>query len=142
MNHPAFSPPAASNATVGARNAATSPSSSSSSQPGRRSPASHPAFSSYVIELEFMIAERDSLAALPIADRLLLAGAGVQASDVDRGLLGWSNELVLHVIEIKNQAPSASLAMLVPAFQSEVRYFNRLLVLYGARLMPTAMHPW
>jgi len=142
MNHPAFSPHAASNATVGARNAASSPSSSSSSQPGRRSPSSLPAFSAYGIELEFMIVERDSLAALPIADRLLHAGAGVQASDVDRGLLGWSNELVLHVIEIKNQAPSASLAKLVPAFQNEVRYINRLLELYGARLMPTAMHPW
>lgn len=95
------------------------------------------AFTGYGIELEYMIVDRDSLAIAPLADRLL-----DRRNQVDRGLLGWSNELVLHVIEIKNLRPTASLAMLPDALQSEVRHINRLLRTMGARLMPAAMHPW
>lgn len=125
-----------------------SPTFSPTLQPDRHNPASLSAasplraFSAYGIELEFMIVERDGLSVLPIADLLLQAGAGEQTCDVDRGLLGWSNELALHVIEVKNQYPAPSLGALLPAMQAEVRYLNRLLDLYGARLMPTAMHPW
>src|SRR3569623_577123 len=139
MNHPAFSRHAVPAPMAALRKAASSP---SSSPPARHSPTPLPAFSAYGIELEFMIVDRDFPAALPIADRLLQAGAGEPASDVDRGLLGWSNELALHVIEIKNQAPSASPETLLQPLRTEVRYINRMLELYGAMLMPTAMHPW
>lgn len=139
MNHPAFSPHVASATMAGSSNAASVP---LSSQPNRRNPSPLPAFSAYGIELEYMIVERDSLAVLPIADRLLQVGAGEPASDVERGLLGWSNELALHVLEIKNRAPSASLQTLIQPLRNEVRYINRMLELYGAMLMPTAMHPW
>ena len=100
------------------------------------------AFAGYGIELEYMIVDQETLSVLPIADRLLRDGAGEPAGDVARGLLGWSNELVLHVIELKNMRPTASLALLPDAFQDEVRFVNRMLARYGARLMPGGMHPW
>jgi carboxylate-amine ligase len=100
------------------------------------------AFAGYGIELEYMIVERDTLSVLPIADRLLAAAAGDGSHAVEHGALGWSNELVLHVVEIKNLRPSPSLAPLVDAFQQELREIDRSLSAMGARLMPGAMHPW
>jgi carboxylate-amine ligase len=100
-------------------------------------PPALPAFSACGIELEYMIVDRERLSVLPIADRLL-----GENGEVDRGLLGWSNELVLHVLEIKNRQPAASLDGLPEAFQSEVRELNRQLQPMNARLMPGAMHPW
>lgn len=95
------------------------------------------AFSACGIELEYMIVDRERLSVLPVADRLL-----GESGEVDRGLLGWSNELVLHVLEIKNRQPAASLDGLPDAFQSEVRELNRQLQAMHAQLMPGAMHPW
>jgi glutamate---cysteine ligase / carboxylate-amine ligase len=99
-------------------------------------------FQGYGIELEYMIVDRHQLSPVPIADQLLRAATDVFTSEVDRGLLGWSNEMALHVIEIKNRRPASALESLPTAFQTEVRYINRILELFGARLMPTAMHPW
>lgn len=89
-----------------------------------------------------MIVDRDSLAVRPIADCLLRAFAGCDASDVERDTVGWSNELVRHVIEIKNSAPTPDVASLPPRFHDEIREANAVLAAHGARLMPTAMHPW
>ncbi len=101
-----------------------------------------PAFSGYGIELEYVIVDRDSLAVRPAAGELLRAFAGRDASDVERGQLGWSNELVAHVVELKNIAPAPVLDALPSDFQREVREANRALEPISARLMPTGMHPW
>lgn len=106
-------------------------------QPGKLS-----AFSGQGVELELMIVDRETLEPLPIADRLLHTEAGVLTTDVRRGALGWSNELALHVLEVKNLDPRTPLEALPGAFQREVRYINRVLAHFQARLMPTAMHPW
>lgn len=106
--------------------------------PGQRALA---AFEGQGIELEYMIVDRDSLMPLPIADRVLATEAGRQTSELLRGDLGWSNEFVMHVIEIKNPDPRLPLSTLGPALQREVRYLNRMLEHFHARLMPTAMHP-
>jgi carboxylate-amine ligase len=100
------------------------------------------AFRGYGIELEYMIVDREYLSVLPVADRLLRMAAGTDDYEVGRGLLGWSNELVLHVIEVKNRRPIFSLSMLPKVFQAEVKTINEMLQSLGARLMPTAMHPW
>lgn len=100
------------------------------------------AFAGYGIELEYMIVDRRTLAVLPIADQLLRKAAGEYVADVDRGRFGWSNELVLHLVEIKNTAPDARLDGLAAGFQAEVGRIDELLAGFGARLMPTAMHPW
>jgi gamma-glutamyl:cysteine ligase YbdK (ATP-grasp superfamily) len=99
-------------------------------------PALH-AFAGYGIELEYMIVDRQTLAVLPIADQLLR-----DAAEVDRGRFGWSNELVLHLVELKNARPDPALEPLAAAFQIEINEINRLLEPMGARLMPGAMHPW
>jgi len=95
------------------------------------------AFAGYGIELEYMIVERQTLAPLPIADRLLQ-----DVAEIQRGAFGWSNEIVLHLVEIKNARPSPALAPLVAGFQAELAQINQLLEPMNARLMPTAMHPW
>jgi len=102
-------------------------------------------FEGYGVELEYMLVERETLAALPAADRVLAAAAGEITSEVTVGTLSWSNELVLHVIELKTDGPAAHLggpAGLADTFQDGVRRINDLLAPWSARLMPTAMHPW
>ncbi|HET9751241.1 MAG TPA: glutamate-cysteine ligase family protein, partial [Casimicrobiaceae bacterium] len=101
-----------------------------------------PAFTGAGIELEYMIVDRDTLDVRPIAERLLASFAGHEAADVERGPMGWSNELVRHVVEVKNRAPVPTLAPLIARFQDEIRAADALLAEYDARLMPTAMHPW
>ncbi|MBC7514804.1 MAG: glutamate--cysteine ligase [Herminiimonas sp.] len=100
------------------------------------------AFAGIGIELEYAIVGADSLDVLPIADWLLAHEAGPGATDVLRGAYGWSNELVLHVIEIKNRAPAATLAGLAEGFAAEAGAIDDLLRKRGARLLPGAMHPW
>lgn len=100
------------------------------------------AFAGCGIELEYMIVERDTLAVAPIADRLLADASGRPAATVERGRFAWSNEIVLHLVELKNVRPDPALAPLADGFQAEVRQINRLLEPLGARLMPTGMHPW
>ncbi len=101
-----------------------------------------PAFAGYGVELEYMIVDQAHLDVKPIADQLLCAAAGHPAADVPRGAMAWSNELALHVIEIKNPAPVARLEGLAEAFHAEVRAANELLAGMGARLLPGGMHPW
>lgn len=94
------------------------------------------------VELEHMLVDAQTLSVRPLADRLLEAAAGEPVADLERGAVAWSNELVLHVVEFKTNGPAASLAGLAAQFAAEVRHANALLAPMGARLMPTAMHPW
>ena len=100
------------------------------------------AFEGYGIELEYMIVDRATLDVWPIADRLLVDSSGNTDGSVERGSMGWSNELIAHVIEIKNTRPERSLASLPRRFDAEIRAINAALASHGACLMPTGMHPW
>jgi carboxylate-amine ligase len=100
------------------------------------------AFAGYGIELEYMIVDRRTLSVRPMADALLRACAGDDVCEVARGRFAWSNEVALHVIELKNTHPDATLGPLVDGFQAEVRAINAMLDRLGARIMPAAMHPW
>ena len=98
------------------------------------------AFGGYGIELEYMIVDRETLAVRPIAERLL---EGMRTMvNADGTHFGWSNELVAHVVELKNEEPSARLEPLVGGFEAEIARANAALAEMGARLMPSAMHPW
>lgn len=99
-------------------------------------------FAAFGVELEYMIVAADTLDVRPITDRLLFDVAGEYVSDVERGRISWSNELALHVVELKTSDPAQSLAGLAAEFQDSVAEINRLLAPHEARLMPTAMHPW
>jgi len=100
------------------------------------------AFAGYGVELEYMIVDQATLAVRPLADALLRDAAGTVVNELPREGLAWSNELTLHLIELKNPAPVPDLASLAAAFQEEVAEINRRLAPHGARLMPTGMHPW
>jgi carboxylate-amine ligase len=99
-------------------------------------------FEAYGVELEYMIVDAKTLDVAPIADRLLVDEAGKIESEIERGPISWSNELVLHVLEMKTNGPAPALHPLAAAFQRQVHEANELLAPLGARLMPAAMHPW
>ena len=103
-------------------------------------------FDAYGIELEYMIVDRETLDVRPICDELFLAATGTETSEVepdgDAGTVSWSNELTLHVVELKTQRPTKSLDGLADAFQDHVQRVNAILAPMNAMLLPTGMHPW
>lgn len=103
---------------------------------------SFPLFERFGVELEYMIVDARTLRVRPWADRLIRHAGGTVEDGVARGPLAWSNELALHLIELKTDQPATRLDDLDRAFQAEVRHINHLLARDGARLLPTAMHPW
>jgi gamma-glutamyl:cysteine ligase YbdK (ATP-grasp superfamily) len=98
-------------------------------------------FEAYGIELEYAIVNQDDLSILPIADQLLERVAGSQVSDFEDGAITWSNELVLHVIELKTTYPSPRLDRLESEFHRSIIRLNKALADFKAILLPTAMHP-
>jgi carboxylate-amine ligase len=110
-------------------------------------PDAVPAFRAFGVELEYMIVSRDTLDVRPLAGAALRALAGREdteppPADVPLGMLGWSNELVCHLLELKNPRPAPSLAELALPMASRIAEMNDLLEPMGARLMPGGMHPW
>ena len=99
-------------------------------------------FSVFGVELEYMIVSADTRAVLPVADQLLRAESGAWESHCERGELGWSNELALHVIELKTKGPVPSLAGVADSAARDIQTLNRALARLGGCLMPSAMHPW
>jgi gamma-glutamyl:cysteine ligase YbdK (ATP-grasp superfamily) len=102
----------------------------------------HHLFDVLGVEIEYMIVERDSLDVLPAADRLIKAEAGSIEPEIEVGPIAWSNELVLHVIELKTNGPSRERKGLASAFQESVSRMAGHLGQMDALLMPGAMHPW
>jgi gamma-glutamyl:cysteine ligase YbdK (ATP-grasp superfamily) len=100
------------------------------------------AFSGYGVELEYMIVDRSTLSILPIADKVLHRLSGTYAAEYECGELAWSNELALHLLELKNIEPKTDIDLLPAAFQDEIQWMNAVLESMDAKLMPTAMHPW
>ena len=99
-------------------------------------------FARFGVELEYMIVDAASLDVQPIADELLRSFAGEYVSDVELDGIALSNELVLHVVELKTNGPTPRLDGCGARFQQAVGEVNQRLQPFGARLMPTAMHPW
>jgi gamma-glutamyl:cysteine ligase YbdK (ATP-grasp superfamily) len=99
-------------------------------------------FEGYGVEMEYMIVHQETLDVLPVSDKLLERAAGKIVNEVSRYGMAWSNELALHVIEIKTDGPVSSFQDLGTIFQQEVRVMNGALEAFNARLMPGAMHPW
>ncbi|GGK67941.1 glutamate-cysteine ligase family protein [Rufibacter glacialis] len=99
-------------------------------------------FAGYGVEMEYMIVDRDTLQVRPMSDQVLQAEAGHLTSDVERGAMAWSNELVLHVLELKTNGPAPALAPLAQMFHSEVVRVNQLLLPFNAMLLPSGTHPF
>ena len=97
-------------------------------------------FAGYGIELEYMVVDRASLAVRPIVDELLRHFAGRIVGDFDDGAVSWSNELALHVLELKSNGP-APLRGAAGEFQRSLARLDAALAPMGARLLPGGMHP-
>lgn len=102
----------------------------------------HSLFSVYGIEVEYPICQKSSLQILPLADVLLRDFAGATTNDVTFGEMGLSNELCLHVIEMKNEVPLPSLAEIARQMHHTVLQAQEKLDVYNATLLPTGMHPF
>lgn len=102
----------------------------------------YPLMKAIGIEIEFMIVDKKTLAVKGVADELMRAASGSYATDIETGPIAWSNELPLHLIELKTNGPVDSLSGKAALFRAEVARINEFLDGMGATLMPTAMHPW
>lgn len=98
-------------------------------------------FEVFGIELEYMLVHSTDLKINPIVDKLLTRKHGSLTSDVDNGMIEWSNELVAHVVELKTNGPTSDLDTLDELFSENIREMNVLLAEFDTQLMPTASHP-
>ena len=99
-------------------------------------------FEGYGVELEYMIVDKESLKVNPVADKVIYEIAGEYLSEIELGDINWSNELVLHVIELKTNGPISSIQNLDLIFQEHVQHINRILNKYDSKLLPTGIHPF
>ena len=99
-------------------------------------------FQGYGIELEYMLVDKDTLAVKPFTDELLKHELGEYGSDFENGMVTWSNELVLHVVELKSTHPESNFSALESAFADNILRMNTILETRNAMLMPTAAHPF
>ncbi|KAA5547756.1 carboxylate-amine ligase [Adhaeribacter rhizoryzae] len=99
-------------------------------------------FQGYGVELEYMIVDSQTLQVKPITDKVIYDQVGAYVSVVEFAEMAWSNELVLHVIELKTNGPAENLTNLPALFQEQVNNINKILQRYNARLLPSGMHPF
>ncbi len=99
-------------------------------------------FEGYGIEIEYMLVSIDDLSIVPASDRALETLAGEVTNEAQVDSCAWSNELPLHVMELKNSEPVPAVAPLGEVFAGHVQRMNALLEPMGAMLMPGAMHPF
>lgn len=103
-------------------------------------------FSVVGIELEYMIVDKSHYDVLPIADVLLKTLEGAKdnniVNEVELGEVAASNELALHVIELKTNGPKTDLTPFAAHFHHEIQQVNQILKTQSACLMPTGSHPW
>lgn len=90
------------------------------------------------VELEYMIVDRTTLGVLPIGDYVLQRLTPM----LRRSSVKPTNELVMHVLELRNPRPVTDTASLLPAFQRAVTQANDVLAKKNAMLMGGGVHPW
>lgn len=99
-------------------------------------------FEKYGIELEYMIVDQDTLRVLPVTDKIIEKASGLIQNEICRGEVSWSNELVLHVIELKTSEPVSGLNGVADLFHKNILHINSLLDSLNGRLLPGPMHPF
>jgi glutathione synthase/RimK-type ligase-like ATP-grasp enzyme/gamma-glutamyl:cysteine ligase YbdK (ATP-grasp superfamily) len=94
------------------------------------------------LELEYPTVDED-LDVVALVEPAFRAIAGRGTSDIELDRVGFSNEIADHVFEVKTLDPVRSLRDADEAIVSGIRRFSEVLQQeWGARLLPTAMHPW
>lgn len=106
-------------------------------------PAPLELFDAYGVELEYMLVDRETLDVRPVADLLLSSlSGGKLVSEFESGPITWSNELALHVIELKTTDPARNIRHLPTQFENAIGDLRPSLDALNLRLLPTGMHPW
>ncbi|HSQ41706.1 MAG TPA: glutamate-cysteine ligase family protein [Fibrobacteraceae bacterium] len=96
----------------------------------------------YGVEQEYMLVNATSLDVEPKADLLLCDVMGEEIENLEHDGIGYSNELVAHVLELKAAQPLTTLHGWSSRIAQEIRTINDTLRKEGLRLLPTAAHPW
>ena len=104
--------------------------------------SSYPIFSVLGIEIEYMIVDKYSLKVQPISDTLLKALAGTLTNEVALGDIAISNELVMHVLELKNNGPKPPKTPIREQFQKAILDIQGLLEQHQVILLPSGAHPF
>src|SRR5258708_12096833 len=99
-------------------------------------------FQAYGIELEYMIVDKSTLAVKPVTDELLKHELGDYGSEFENGMVTWSNELVLHVIELKSTRPESNFSALESAFPHIIDPINTLFPARTTIPLPPPTHPF
>ncbi len=102
----------------------------------------YPIFSVLGIEIEYMLVDRISLKVQPQSDCILKALAGKQVNEVVLDEIGISNELVMHVLELKNNGPKSTQVDVAHQFQQTILKLQDLLAQHHLMLLPTGAHPF
>lgn len=98
-------------------------------------------FSVLGIEIEYMLVDNE-LNVCPQSDLILNALAGKPVNEIELGDIAISNELVMHVLELKNNGPKPPNTLIVDQFQHTIENLQPLLAKHGLQLLPTGAHPW
>jgi glutamate---cysteine ligase / carboxylate-amine ligase len=110
-------------------------------------------FQAFGVELEYMVVDRDTLKVRPVVDKLLqqagkLPGANVETeghpdfpNQVEFEDIAWSNELTLHVLELKTTSPAKRLEGLDQNFHRHIQRISQMLADMNCMLLPGGMHP-
>lgn len=99
-------------------------------------------FSVVGLEIEYMLVDKDTLDVQPKSDRVIQAIAGEIINEVRFGDTAISNELVMHVLELKNNGPRALSEPIEQHFQASIETLQPILNKENLMLLPTAAHPW
>lgn len=99
-------------------------------------------FEAFGIELEYMLVNSSTLDVSAVADRVLETAAGHPSSDFEFDGATWSNELALHVLELKGTNPESNLVLLGKTLSEAILAMQASFSPHDVILLPTAMHPW
>ncbi len=99
-------------------------------------------FTGLGVELEIMLVNSETLNPQAQVAELFQSMTGTPCSDVELGEVSWSNELVSHVLEIKNPKPVSHLNELYFNYQKSIESAWKQAEGLGGQLLGAAMHPW
>lgn len=105
--------------------------------------SNYPLFFVIGLEIEYMVVDKTTLNVCPVSDIILQELAqGKLSNEVELGETAVSNELVMHVIEVKNNGPKPLSRAIVDQFQGTLEQLQQVLEPHGWQLLPTGAHPW
>lgn len=103
----------------------------------------YPLFSVIGLEIEYMLVDKETLDVRPVSDKILQELAqGTLSNEVALGETALSNELVMHVIELKNNGPKPLSRAIVQQFHQTLVHLQQVLEPHSLQLLPTGAHPW